>query len=159
MTMVCSKVREELVAYLDGEVDPDVREAIAAHLAGCPGCCEEMARDRKTWDILDAIGGVPEVDLLPPVRSRIGRFRRRVTIGSLAAAAALLLAVGVFALRQTERQSVVREAINNLEVLETMTELGAKPSDFEDYIPLEALENLDLIEDILEQGLALPENI
>lgn len=42
--MNCREVNELLVAYLDGEVTPSEREMIAAHLAECASCREEMYR-------------------------------------------------------------------------------------------------------------------
>jgi hypothetical protein len=34
----CDACREELSAELDGEGDPARRDAVRAHLAGCPAC-------------------------------------------------------------------------------------------------------------------------
>jgi len=40
----CSEVRERLPLYMGGDLDPDVLEGVAAHLAGC-GECSKMADD------------------------------------------------------------------------------------------------------------------
>jgi len=40
----CAHVREELGAYILDALEPAEREAVAAHLAGCPSCTAEHAR-------------------------------------------------------------------------------------------------------------------
>lgn len=40
-TMECRRAREVLSDYLEGGLDPPVRQQIAAHLAGCAGCAAE----------------------------------------------------------------------------------------------------------------------
>jgi hypothetical protein len=40
----CARVREELGGYVLGALEPAEREAVAAHLAGCPGCAAEHRR-------------------------------------------------------------------------------------------------------------------
>jgi anti-sigma factor RsiW len=42
--VTCARVREELGAYVLGALEPDERDAVAAHLAACPACAEEHAR-------------------------------------------------------------------------------------------------------------------
>jgi anti-sigma factor RsiW len=42
--MSCAHFREELGAYLLDALDPDEREAVAAHIARCPECAAEHAR-------------------------------------------------------------------------------------------------------------------
>jgi anti-sigma factor RsiW len=42
--MSCAQVREELGAYILEALEPAEREAVAAHLAGCPGCRAEHQR-------------------------------------------------------------------------------------------------------------------
>ena len=45
---------EGLIAFVYGECDPDEREAIAAHVAACPACTEEIESLRSTRTILTA---------------------------------------------------------------------------------------------------------
>ena len=42
--MTCEAVREELVAYCDGELPEQAREHIAVHLKTCTGCAREEAQ-------------------------------------------------------------------------------------------------------------------
>lgn len=42
--MTCEVVREELVAYCDGELSQQEREQIAVHLKTCPACAHEEAQ-------------------------------------------------------------------------------------------------------------------
>ena len=42
--MSCAHVREELGGYVLGALEPAERDAVAAHLAGCPVCSAEHAR-------------------------------------------------------------------------------------------------------------------
>jgi hypothetical protein len=44
MTMTCEAVRNELVAYRDGELPERTREWIAAHLHTCAACAQEEAQ-------------------------------------------------------------------------------------------------------------------
>ena len=45
--MNCENVRDELVAYIDGEPSPTQTGAITGHLAKCPGCHAESEKLRK----------------------------------------------------------------------------------------------------------------
>jgi len=67
--MRCDKVREHLVAYLDGELESADRQVIDAHLAGCPACRSEMTGFESTDDLLSSFGGtiLPERDLAAAV--------------------------------------------------------------------------------------------
>ena len=42
--MSCAHVRDELGGYLLGGLDPEERDAVAAHLASCPACAAEHER-------------------------------------------------------------------------------------------------------------------
>ncbi|MEN8149535.1 MAG: zf-HC2 domain-containing protein [Planctomycetota bacterium] len=65
----CHKIREQLVAYLDGELDAAEREVVDIHLAGCTACRREMDGFESTDDLLGSLGGaiVPERDLAAAV--------------------------------------------------------------------------------------------
>jgi anti-sigma factor RsiW len=53
--MRCDEVRENLVAYLDGEVSPVERERIASHLASCDDCRREKEGLGSTGDLLSTL--------------------------------------------------------------------------------------------------------
>ncbi len=52
----CEQFRERFSEYIDGELDERRRDALEAHLEGCPACREELEGWRRT---LDAVGGLP----------------------------------------------------------------------------------------------------
>ena len=45
--MDCEKTRENLDAYLDGELDEREKAAVEEHLAACTGCAAELERLRR----------------------------------------------------------------------------------------------------------------
>src|SRR5919199_1642583 len=94
-------VRDELSAYLDGELAPAARQAVDEHLAACAECRAELESLRQTRDLLRALPPVapprsfaitaemaaaarPVPLTLPPARSGTYRALRGAT-GSVAA--------------------------------------------------------------------------
>jgi len=67
--MRCDEAREQLVAYLDGELSAEERQIVDIHLAGCRACRSEMTGFESTDDLLSTLGGaiVPERDLAAAV--------------------------------------------------------------------------------------------
>src|SRR5919202_1120065 len=80
-------VRDELSAYLDGELSPGARRAVDDHLAACAECRAELEGLSRTRDLLRALPSVapprsfaitaemasaarPAPLTLPPARSR-----------------------------------------------------------------------------------------
>jgi len=61
--MRCDDVRENLVAYLDGELSDAEREAVESHLAGCPECTAERAGLESTGDLLGVLARPVESSL------------------------------------------------------------------------------------------------
>jgi anti-sigma-K factor RskA len=94
-------------AYLLHALDPDERADVEAHLAACPDCREEVDSLRvATACLADEVAETPppslrakvmrtasETPQLRPIAS--GRLRRRWLMGVIAAAAALVVGVGV----------------------------------------------------------------
>ena len=103
--------RDLLSAYLDGEVDRDVRSSIEQHLSGCASC-------RALLEDFRSVAAAAARETPPPVpgylRERIRRaldsesVPRRAALAAwfgpyrlgLAAAAAVVLVIGLWALRQ-----------------------------------------------------------
>lgn len=59
--MIHTRAARALSAYLDQELSPSEMRAVAAHIAECPACREELAALRGIKDLL---GRLPEVE--PP---------------------------------------------------------------------------------------------
>ena len=70
--MIHARIVRQLSAYLDGELDPSVSRAVAAHLAGCDACQHELAALRQVKGLLERL---PEVE--PPQAVRQG-LRARI---------------------------------------------------------------------------------
>jgi anti-sigma factor RsiW len=94
---------DRLSEYLDGELAPDERIALEAHLDGCPECREVLEELRAVVATARGLPGLPPArDLWPEVAARTGGvlpLRPRATRPGpswvrLAAAAALFAAVG-----------------------------------------------------------------
>lgn len=74
--MECRDAKEKITAYLDGELDEDMRRAVREHLEKCPDCASEARSMEAAWALMDA-ATVPEPpDDLPP------RIVARATGGS-----------------------------------------------------------------------------
>jgi len=106
MNLHCANCGPELAAWAAGELEPGLREAVAAHLADCPACRLELDRELA---LRATLAGLPGATCPPAVTDRVlgtiaaeqARRRRRsarwVSGGALTAAvlaAALLLRPG-----------------------------------------------------------------
>ena len=49
--MSCKKLLSEISNYLDGEVEPEVRQELEQHIAKCPNCWVIFDTTRKTVQI------------------------------------------------------------------------------------------------------------
>ncbi|MBI4559799.1 MAG: zf-HC2 domain-containing protein [Candidatus Hydrogenedentes bacterium] len=56
MVMECEKAREEFSALLDGELTPDVREAVEAHLSQCSDCLRELGGFKRVDTLYRELG-------------------------------------------------------------------------------------------------------
>jgi anti-sigma factor RsiW len=63
--MTCTHLREELGAYVLGALEPDERDAVAAHLAACPDCRAEYERIAGLPALLRPAEGL-EIPAAPP---------------------------------------------------------------------------------------------
>src|SRR5262245_33877570 len=52
--MQCSEVMDRLSPFLDDELEPVASRAIVEHLASCPACSAELARQKHLSDELRA---------------------------------------------------------------------------------------------------------
>lgn len=103
----CERIRARADAYLDGELEPAAREAVAAHLAGCPACAgyvraeraflERVAsalEERAPDELRRRIEAILREEERAPVRPRRPRLRARwAMLLPLAAAVAAVLFV------------------------------------------------------------------
>jgi len=95
--MSCS-CRENLVAYLDGELAPAEADAIRAHIEACADCRAYAGLLKSSYDALEHIEAAEApAGFAAKVKSRARRraLRPVYAFAALAAAAALLLAIAV----------------------------------------------------------------
>jgi anti-sigma factor RsiW len=98
--MNCHDLRNNLDDYLDGRLDPRAASALAEHAESCPGCA---ARLREAEGLRQSLRDLPvpppSGDLLERAVERAAeqdrRHQRAWSMGGLAVAASLLLAVAV----------------------------------------------------------------
>ncbi len=91
----CSIYRDDLSAYIDGELTWDEREAIEKHMAACPACADEVEVLRHTQKLCQQLEDVnPPSDLTSSIMDRVRderdeqlkrRWRRFYPWGAVAA--------------------------------------------------------------------------
>lgn len=103
----CRQWRELLGAYLLGQLEPEEKAKLESYLEGCPECRAEEAELRSVAELLGETGSRPglEESLDPPpelkekvVERTLGRSRRVSPAVASAAAALLVVVIGVAAL-------------------------------------------------------------
>ena len=130
--MKCDEIRENLAAYLDGEIEGASRRTMDAHFATCPACLVERKAQAAAWRLLDLAAPPPSAPagqkdrILARARAagptgggRVLHLRPRVA----AAAAAVLLAAGTTAFVLHHRGSDAappEQLLENLAVLESL---------------------------------------
>ncbi len=92
MKTACEQVRERLSAWLDGELAPDARGEVAAHLKDCGECRRELALLARLDSTLGILEAPVPAGLTERVLDRL-RPRRRYGWQSLAMAASLVLGI------------------------------------------------------------------
>src|SRR5262245_35845389 len=127
--MRCQEVIDRLSPFLDDELDPVVSREIAEHLASCPSCSRELARQKKLRnDVREQLEYHHAPDLL---RARIQRDTRAAVRStdhagapfglpwrwlSAAAAVAAVLGVGwmaVIGTAERENAAIARDAASH----------------------------------------------
>jgi anti-sigma factor RsiW len=95
--MACLEVKERLSAWLDGELVPEERGLIEAHLQGCAGCRQEAAHLKALDSVLGELAAPVPPQLAEKVLARLqaqpGQRRRRPGWQNLALAASLVLGI------------------------------------------------------------------
>ena len=96
----CDAARETAQACLDGELTPQERSGVEAHLAACPACRQAAARYRPLFAALDAPAiPAPPANLAALVLKRVAAAqRRRQALQTWVLAAAVLIVAGAAAL-------------------------------------------------------------
>jgi anti-sigma factor RsiW len=70
--MDCLEVRDNLVAAIDGELEPAITQEVEEHLAGCPHCRAERDALQRTMQM--AAAWMPHVlDIVPDIRAALDR--------------------------------------------------------------------------------------
>ena len=98
--MTCGDARDQLSAWVDGELSPEATHAIDEHLAGCPSCGAQASTMRA---LKHAIARLPSRETPPgAVQARVAALRfelvRRRSLAGALAALAIVAAVLTFAL-------------------------------------------------------------
>jgi hypothetical protein len=103
---------DRLSEYIDDELRPDEREAFERHLRSCEACRQTLADLRVVVGRASTLGErVPAADLWAGIEARIAQvrpprtFTLTLSLPQLAAAAALVLAVGLGVLWIAQRDS------------------------------------------------------
>ncbi len=117
--MRCGTALDLIDPLLDDELDASVAEELQRHLEACPSCSDEAAAARR---ILKELRSLPELDPPPRVAEHVhrtierdpsgrhARSGRRFRLGWMAAAAALVLAVGSIGVVRNQAASADAEA-------------------------------------------------
>jgi anti-sigma factor RsiW len=111
MNIHCANCGPELAAWAAGELEPGLRDAVAAHLADCPACRLELDRELA---LRAALAGLPDavcpgavtdrvLGAIATEQARARRARRRLAAGGALAAALL---AGAVLLRPGDRGSL-----------------------------------------------------
>jgi anti-sigma factor RsiW len=90
--MDCRHVEEMLSPYLDGELPPELRGQVAAHLQGCPACRRELALLTRLEEVLGELPAPAPAPLAERVLAALPP-RPRPWWQSLALAASLILGI------------------------------------------------------------------
>jgi anti-sigma factor RsiW len=110
--MDCQDIQARLSAWVDGELEPDARDAVRAHVDSCPACrgladdlttVREAARSLGTVEPPDhvwlEVAGQVRLDAGPSADERFRTARSRASIQWLGLAAALIIVtLGVWVL-------------------------------------------------------------
>jgi anti-sigma factor RsiW len=69
--MNCTKVKDQLAAYLHGELEAEARKRVDGHLLGCLACRAELARERAFDDFVRDVAAEFDESLPPGFLKRV----------------------------------------------------------------------------------------
>jgi anti-sigma factor RsiW len=69
--VVCTGFVEQVTDYLDGAGDPEERERIDRHVAGCPDCARVLEQWRVTIELVGHLADHDVEVLAPATRARL----------------------------------------------------------------------------------------
>lgn len=105
MNSTCADIRDDLVAFADGELDRERAAVVSSHLERCAECESEHAALVRSWEALDHLPGIePRPEWITEVersivgprdRGRVLRFPGRAVPLVLALAATVALVAGL----------------------------------------------------------------
>ncbi len=93
VTLTCKEVREQLSAWLDGELGGTAQAAVKTHVDRCPVCREEMRQLTLLEAALGNLAAPVPPGLAEKVLDRLQPRRRRYWWQSMAMAASLLVGI------------------------------------------------------------------
>ena len=129
--MTCEQAMELLSPWLDGELDPQLREALEAHLEDCPDCraLADTLRglDEKLSELREPAPRSLKQGVLYKIDQATGKAKKPrsrwfgpgAAIGAVAAALVLLVGLGVIPLRSRGAMTDVLPAADNYDLIAT----------------------------------------
>src|SRR6202167_1150426 len=97
--MVCESWKEKLDTYLDGELPAEEMRSFDAHVRGCPSCSADALTRVQMKRAIQSAGKryTPSTDFRKGMQQKIAaKPQRRVALGWMLAAAAVILVAGTF---------------------------------------------------------------
>jgi hypothetical protein len=163
--MICEEIREELVAYQDGELAEQDRKHVTIHLSTCPACTQEaasLARVGKMFDSLERVTPSPyfaenfwqrlEQERQPQPENRFAQWwrelRESMTNWYLTPALVGVASILIFfaALAQKPDRTLLTSGPDSL--ITKKPETGVKPAvSKEPTVPAEVMEKSELFID------------
>ena len=155
-SLPCSNIREDLTAWLDGELPAERRGEVAEHLRGCAECSGEQRALSRTWDLLDYVESIRPLDeWTRRFRARVAedRSRERWRWGrmSLAAAAVLLVTALVLLRRGGTPEPSIDPFESDREVIAVLDRIGR--DDFEIGLRMPLLDHMHILENLDDRDL------
>ena len=143
----CEEIQNELVAYLDDELEPSIRAKVKSHLTGCEHCRKQLSEHEKTIAQVNALPATsPTANLLQQFENRLEQEKTK-SIGNVLAwitrpriLLGTSLAAFLFVILLVTIRPGGTSGSNALEVA-----IASHLDLFRDY---EAIENLDILEDM-----------